>query len=139
MYFLLSTSQNYSFYDGILWIKEPILFVSDIFSFLFIVIFIVYSFIMKKKILRYIFAFFTVLSHIVLNLYILKDNEQNIFENIDFMIFSVNEQYYIEKLYIVPLGFVLMQFLIEAYFFYKKEQMKLQRYKRLKNFKANKK
>lgn len=134
MYFLLSSSENYSFYDGILWIKEPILFANDIFSFIFIIVFI-----MKKKILRYIFAFFTVLSHIVLNLYILKDNGQNIFENIAFMIFSVNEQYYIEKLYIVPLGFVLMQFLIEAYFFYKKEQKKWQRYKRLQNFKGNKK
>ena len=141
-FFIFSSMLKYIFnsdtipYEAIILPKQLSMFMFDILSFLFFIIFIAYIFIIRKNIFRYLFAFFTVSSHIILNLYVL--NNSNILENISFMVFNINIKFYQSSLYLIPLTFAIIQLLIEFYYFYKKEKVKWERYKRIQKYKQSK-
>ena len=134
---LFIMNQNLQFfYKSGIYPKQLSMFMFDILSFLFFIVFIAYIFIIRKNIFRYLFAFFTVSSHIILNLYVL--NNSNILENISFMVFNINVKFYESSLYLIPLTFAIIQLLIEFYYFYKKEKVKWKRYERMQKYKQSK-
>jgi len=100
-----------------------------IFNLLFILFFFIYILKNRKFIFNYIFAFLTAFSDILIKYTLTND-----FISI---VTTSNKQFYNLGLYWIPLTFAIVQLTIEAYYFYKKEKPKWDRYKRLKKHTLN--
>ena len=109
---------------------SPILFFFYMSSILFSLVFLIS--IIRKKInfFRYIFSFLSAFSIVFIY-----------YPYLEYLIFSKNFSFYSsfeQNYYFIPLTFAIIQLLIEFYYFYKKEKVKWERYKRMQKYKQSK-
>ncbi len=111
------------------------MYILDVVSFVFAVVFVLYHvFEIEKHTLRYFFAFLTVVSYI----YIKFISFSYFTNDITYLKFQTNPVFYTSGLYFITLFFALTQLFIEAYYFYKKEKFKWQRFERMQKYKQSK-
>ncbi|MFV0562560.1 hypothetical protein [Malaciobacter mytili] len=112
-------------------ISPIIMYSINITSLIFSIVFIIYIFLMGKKILRYLFAFLAAVSNNILLFIYIFEGDTTKYINFN--------QHYGSKLILITLTFFIIQLLIEAYYVYKKEKLKWQRFKRMQEYKQRKK
>ena len=65
---------------------------------------------MKQEIMKYIFAFFTAVSHVLINSFVIYS--ESLLNN-NYSVSAMDEMYFKEELYLIPLFFALVQICIE--------------------------